>query len=175
VAEPDPTGDGPVTGDQCIEDAGRDEATMAQLAGDLATAVEAALGPWVRRCVVARYGQPIPAELEAGIEAAAIQVVDDVGPELRQLLALDIDQQWTNPLSIIRRACTYPTSLLSQAGVDPVERDETEARLHPDDVYGLAPASFADLDPAVHEPGLLWGAAKAHLHLKRRKHQEVAG
>ena len=175
MADPNPTRDGLGTDDDLIDDAPGVETTMNQLAGDLAAAVEAALGPWIRSCVVARHGEPIPAELEAGIDTAASEAVDDIGPKLRQLLALDIDQQWTNPLTIIRSACVYPTRLLSQAGVDPVERDEMEARLHPDDVYGLSPASFADLDPTVHEPGLLWGAAKAHLHLKRRRHQEVAG
>jgi hypothetical protein len=49
-----------------------------------------------------------------------------------------------------------------------VERDDAEARLHPDDVYGLVPAAFADLGPEVHDAGLVWGAAKAHVHLRRR-------
>ena len=38
-----------------------------------------------------------------------------------------------------------------------------------DDVYGLAPASFADVDQSLYEPGLEWGAAKAHAHLTRHK------
>ncbi len=29
--------------------------------------------------------------------------------------------------------------------------------------------SFADLDPALHEPGLVWGAAKAHVFLRHRR------
>jgi hypothetical protein len=44
-------------------------------------------------------------------------------------------------------------------------------RSFPDDVYDLTPASFADVDPALHEPGLVWGAAKAHVHLARRRRQ----
>ena len=36
-------------------------------------------------------------------------------------------------------------------------------------VYDLAPANFADVDPALAEPGLLWGAAKAHVHLARHR------
>jgi putative CocE/NonD family hydrolase len=39
----------------------------------------------------------------------------------------------------------------------------------PDDAYDLGPASFADIDPSLHEPGLMWGAAKAHVHLARRR------
>jgi hypothetical protein len=38
-------------------------------------------------------------------------------------------------------------------------------------VYDLTPASFADVDPALHEPGLVWGAAKAHVHLARRRRE----
>ena len=36
-------------------------------------------------------------------------------------------------------------------------------------LYDLSPASFADLAPALKEPGLVWGAAKAHVHLSRRR------
>ena len=50
-----------------------------------------------------------------------------------------------------------------------MERDAQAERLFPDDDYDLAPASFADIDPSVHEPGLVWGAAKAHVILKRRR------
>jgi hypothetical protein len=33
----------------------------------------------------------------------------------------------------------------------------------------VVPASFADLDSTVHEPGIVWGAAKAHVVLRRRR------
>ncbi|MCP5030877.1 MAG: hypothetical protein GY939_03680 [Actinomycetia bacterium] len=173
MVEPHPTGDGLSAAD--LQADFMTEAAMADLADGLVDAIEVALGPWVRRCVVARHEGPIPARLEAAIEEAVGQAVDDIGPKLRQLLALDIDQQWTNPMAVIRRAVLYPTSLLIEAGVAPAERDETAVRQHPHDVYDLVPASFADLDLTVHESGLLWGAAKAHIHLRRRKHQEVAG
>ena len=48
-------------------------------------------------------------------------------------------------------------------------RDRFAEQTFPDDVYDLVPASFADVDPSLHEPGLLWGAAKAHTVLVRRK------
>ena len=38
-----------------------------------------------------------------------------------------------------------------------------------------APATFADVDPALHEPGLVWGAAKAHVHLARRRAARAGG
>jgi hypothetical protein len=50
-----------------------------------------------------------------------------------------------------------------------VARDEFQIRNFPDDDYDLTPAAFADVDPAHHEPGLVWGAAKAHVHLARRR------
>jgi hypothetical protein len=59
--------------------------------------------------------------------------------------------------------------VLRAAGVPPVRRDEFAEHAFPDDVYDLAPASFADVDPSLHEPGLVWGAAKAHVHLSRRR------
>ena len=70
---------------------------------------------------------------------------------------------------MVRRAVVYPTAVLRGAGVPPVVRDaDAEARF-PDDDYDLTPAAFADLDPSLHEPGLVWGAAKAHVHLARRR------
>jgi len=85
------------------------------------------------------------------------------------LFAQDVDDQRVNPLAIVRGAVRYPTEVLRVAGVPPVVRDEFDERAFPDDLYALTPASFADVDPALHEPGLLWGAAKAHAHLTRRR------
>jgi hypothetical protein len=53
--------------------------------------------------------------------------------------------------------------------VPAIERDRQAEAQFPDDDYDLTPASFADLDPALHEPGLRWGAAKAHVHLRRHR------
>jgi hypothetical protein len=145
------------------------EQDMASYAAALADAVETALGPWIRRSVVDRLPGPPTSDLEARLEAAADEAKAGIGQRLRALLALDIDDQWTNPLSIIRDAVAYPTAILRQAGVEPVDRDTMARRFEPDDLYDLTPAAFADLGPGVHEPGLIWGAAKAHLHLSRRR------
>jgi hypothetical protein len=104
------------------------------------------------------------AAAEAGRQAAA-----EVGPAVRELLAADIDDQRTTPLSLLRGAVRYPTAVLEAVGVPPVRRDEPQERLFPDDVYDLAPATFADVDPALAEVGLAWGAAKAFEHLQRHK------
>jgi hypothetical protein len=53
--------------------------------------------------------------------------------------------------------------------VPPVGRDPDAVRRFPDDDYDLTPAAFVALDPALHEPGLRWGAAKAHVFLARRR------
>ena len=138
----------------------------------LADAVVDALPGWVERSVArvltAWQGDaPDPTVMdearEAGRRAAA-----EVGTEVRALVAADVDDQRTTPLALLRSAVRYPTAVLQAAGVPPVERDPVQVRLLPDDLYDLSPASFADVDPALAEPGLVWGAAKALAH--RRRH-----
>lgn len=152
---------------------------LAESAGELLRVAEQALPGWVRRSVHDRWDayravagpeqagdEPVTAAAEAGAAA-----VDDVIPALRDLLALDVEAQWTGPLAILRRAVAYPTAVLQAAGVPPVVRDAFAERTFPDDLYDLSPGGFADLDPDLHEPGLIWGAAKAHTVLRRRKGQ----
>jgi len=146
-----------------------DLAAIARYADELVLAVDRALGPWVEGAVAHRYPGPMTDELNAEAAAAAERARADIVPRLRELLALDIDAQWTNPLAIIRSAVMYPNEVLAAAGVPPVNRDDYDARINPDDIYALAPATFADVGPPVHEPGLVWGAAKAHIHLQRRR------
>jgi len=154
-------------------------AALARYGETLTGAVEAALGPWMAAAVEAHLPDGLDPDKRADVDRAVAEAtgraVADVGGRLRQLLALDLDDQWTNPLSIIRRAVAYPTAVLAAAGAPPVDRDNTDAALHPDDVYGLVPLAFADLGPEVHERGLEWGAAKAHVHLTRRRAAEAAG
>lgn len=150
-----------------------DEERLARYAADLGDGVRAALPTWVVRCVVERFeawtGGPPPAEVVEAAAAAGDRARDEVGDAVAQVLAADIDEQRVPPLSLVRAAVRYPTEVLRGAGVPPVVRDDFAERNFPDDLYDLHPASFADLDPALHEPGLLWGAAKAHVHLTRRR------
>ena len=151
-----------------------DDDLFRRYGSDLASAVEAALPSWVRASVE-RYVSPglldneASATLNARIEEAGKAAVADIGGRLRDLLARDLDDQWTNPLSILRAASAYPTGILSGLGVAPVDRDRDARRLHPDDLFDLTPGSFADFGPEVHELGITWGAAKAHIHLQRRR------
>jgi hypothetical protein len=176
VADPDnpsddrPTGspsDGPPT-----DPSPSDEELLASHAAVLAEGIQRALGPWVVRSVIgiADAWQPGLGRTLAGpAEDAGRAAAAEVGPEVRALLALDVDAQPTGPLAVLRSAVRFPTEVLAAAGVPGVVRDEFAERAFPDDVYGLAPAAFADLDPSLHDAGLVWGAAKAHVVLARRR------
>ncbi|MDP8955010.1 MAG: hypothetical protein M3N37_08895 [Actinomycetota bacterium] len=137
----------------------------------LVAAVEGTLPAWVERSVRRRLydwsGSAGPVVMAEAV-AAGQQASEEVGAELRRLLETDIDEQWTNPLSILRAAVRYPTEVLRRARVPPVARDAYDEAHFPDDDYDLVPRSFADVDPSLHEPGLAWGAAKAYAHLARR-------
>jgi hypothetical protein len=149
-----------------------DEQRLAGLASDLADGVLAALGPWVLRSVerlcVAWQGD-CPASVLNEARVAAELATTEVGGEVRALLTTDVDHQRMNPLQLLRSAISYPTGVLRRAGVPPVVRDAEAERQFPHDDYDLTPASFADIDPALHGPGISWGAAKAHVVLARRR------
>ncbi len=160
-------------GDQAPDDGSiaRDEATFAEISVALGDAIDAALEGWVRRAVTERCrqaGVTLDDRADATIATAAAQCRAEVSPRVRALLAADLDDQRSTPLALLRRAVVYPTEVLRSLGVAPVDRDEFAVRAFPDDVYALSPASFGDLDESLHEPGLIWGAAKAHVHLARR-------
>jgi hypothetical protein len=150
-----------------------DLAALARYASVLADGVQAALPGWVERSVervhVAQTQRRPPGDVRAAASAAGQAAAADVGPRVHALLALDIDEQRVNPLALVREAVRYPTDVLRAAEVRPVHRDEFAARQFPDDDYDLTPTSFAEIDPELHEPGLVWGAAKAHVHLARRR------
>lgn len=155
-----------------LDDPG-DAAALAAHAARLADAVDGALPAWVERSVAVRWEQwsaePIPEHVAEAARGAGERALAEAGPALRRLLATDVDDQRTNPLAILRGAVVHPTAVLAAAGVPPVERDEQAVRLFPDDAYDLVPASFTDIHPELHEPGLVWGAAKAHVILRRRR------
>jgi hypothetical protein len=153
-----------------------DAAALVRHAETLVAAVDAALARWVERVVEDRWrlangGAPLTDAVRAVARAAGQRARDQLVPELRALLAVDVDEQRANPLAVLRRAVPAVTEVLQSAGVPPVARDAHAERLFPDDVYDVMPAAFADLDPSVHEPGLVWGAAKAHVILARRRRE----
>lgn len=147
------------------------DAQLVEYAQALADGIEAALPEWVVRCVekvVVAWSGSSSDEIAAASRIVGRLAAAEVGSEVRRLLAADIDEQWTTPLDLLRSAVRYPTAVLNELGVPPIERDEFSIRRFPDDVYGLSPASLADVDPDLAEPGIVWGAAKAFEH--RRRH-----
>lgn len=142
-----------------------DEALLAAAAEELARTVVEVLPGWVDRCVRRFLPDIDPAEVAPHGQRAA----DQVGARLRALLAQDVEAQAANPLAVLRAAVRHPTEVLAAAGVPPIERSAFDRRAFPDDPYGLTPAAWADIDPALHEPGLVWGAAKAFVVLNRRR------
>lgn len=148
-----------------------DESLLDEIGQRLAGGIGAALPGWVVAEVERihrAFAGSFPDAVRDDATAAGRRAAADIGAELRALLARDIDDQHTNPMSVVRRAASYPTAVLSAAGVPDVVRDEHAERLFPDDRYDLTPASFGDLDPELQPIGLAWGAAKAKVHLGRR-------
>lgn len=126
---------------------------------------------WLRRVTLAAASRggvtvaPGDAELEAVVASATDRLVADLGA----LLATDVDEQRTSPLSLFRDAVREPTRWLLARGARPASTDPFTADHFPDDVFGLGPARWSDVDPELHEPGIVWGAWKAMTVLRRRR------
>jgi hypothetical protein len=141
-------------------------------AHDLADAVAAAIPGWVTGCierVMAAQSLALTPEVRRAAAEAASRAQSETGTAIRALLAADIDEQRSTPLTLLRQAVRYPTRVLEAAGATPVRRDRFAERTFPDDIYDLAPASLADVDPALTNPGMAWGAAKAFEHKRRHR------
>jgi hypothetical protein len=169
----------PVAPDANVPDDPDDARALRSYADALLDAVTAAVPGWVERSVAVRYqqwaGRPVPVGVVERARRAGRDAVAALEPTLGELLATDVDEQRGNPLAILRSGVRFPSAVLREAGVPPVERDAQSQAMFPDDVYDLSPAAFADLDPSVHEPGLVWGAAKAHIMMRRRARRGTEG
>jgi hypothetical protein len=149
-----------------------DAEALARYAAALADRIDEAIPGWIDRSVrrvLADQGIAVDDVVAERIRDAGRAARESGGRRVRALLSTDIDAQAGNPLAVLRSLVPHATAVLASAGARPVARDEFSVRHFPDDVYDLTPASFADVDPALHEPGLVWGAAKAHVHLARRR------
>ncbi len=145
-----------------------DEEALDGYAKELGQLLGAAIAPWVERAVATRLVIDSP-ELQAQAKAAGEAARADIVPALDELLALDIDAQSTTPLTLARRAVPYASAMLRECGVPEVARDEHARSLHPHDVFDLTPGGFVDFGDDVQSAGLTWGAAKAHVHIQRRR------
>jgi hypothetical protein len=149
------------------------ELKVADYAAALADGIDAVLAVWVVRGVtrlMQAWSGQVPPDVLRAAEEAGQRCRHETGGEIRALLSADIDAQRGTPLALLRQAVRYPTAVLAAAGVPHVVRDAFAERAFPDDPYGLAPASFADVDPSLSELGIAWGAAKAFEHMRRHKH-----
>lgn len=136
------------------------------ITNELADAVVDAVPGWfdaVARRHLGTAGAPERWALDVAEAATRIE------REIRALADIDIDAQRTTPLTSIRTLAAVATPLLRLEGVAQVTRDPHAVSIHPDDVFDLTPGGFADLGDRVQAAGLAWGAAKAHLHLRRRR------
>lgn len=149
-----------------------DDERLAGIATALADRVEAAVPGWIERLVAERmvaWRGEVPEGVRVEAVSAGEAARDEVAPVMRALLAADIDEQATNPLEVLRVATHHAHAVLDRHGMPPVRRDEFSERSFPADVYDLMPATWSDVDPALHEPGIAWGAAKAFVHKARRR------
>jgi hypothetical protein len=145
---------------------------ISDYASALSDCIDDALPAWVEQAVarlMTAWSGAVAPDVAAAAARAGEAARAEVGSRVRSLLALDIDQQATTPLALLRGAVRYPTEVLASAGVPAVERDSFAVRAFPDDIYGLSPATWADFGPEVGEAGIVWGAAKAFEHLRRHR------
>lgn len=149
-----------------------DRGQLEEIPAQLLDVFEQVIPGWLERCVVhtavTQLGR-CPTDLAAAAAEMARTGAPEIVSRLRELLATDVDQQRGAPLAVVREATALPGAVLADAGVPAPERDEFQLRAFPGDVYGLSPASWSDVDPALHEPGIMWGAWKASTVLRRRR------
>ena len=142
-----------------------DDDKLAGYADELRRGIETHTPWWVSNVMNAHLDPERATAVATSLEGA----VDQVLAEVAELLATDIDAQRSNPLAVIRSLVSPMTAALRTAGVPSVPRDPDATRLFPDDVFDLTPGAFSDIHPDLHMPGLAWGAAKAHVHIQRRR------
>ena len=146
--------------------------TYESATADLIAAIERVVEPWLLRVAIDRYGAH-RGEVDSRFrEDAAVAARDGARwtiDRLRSTLEVDVDAQRVNPLQVLREAVRFPSAVLSRAGVPPIVRDEYDERINPDDIYGIGPAHWNDIDESLTEPGIVWGAAKASTVLQRRR------
>lgn len=148
-----------------------DDERLEEFARSLANEVEQATPVWVQRVVASRVGPDQLAVQAEAIQALADDVGSRVSTALNELLGADIDAQRTTPLAIVRGVVPQLSAYLHSVGAPKVGRDAHARELHPNDDFALTPAGFEDFGEGVREASMLWGAAKAHVHIQRRKNE----
>lgn len=127
---------------------------------------------WVRRVVEnVATAQGIELDDDAHLRDAADRATRFVDERMGSLLAADIDAQRTTPLSIFRDAARFPVEVLHAVGARPTHRGDVSRWAFPNDPFDVTPGNLSDIGPVVQEAGIVWGAAKAGLHLQRRRRE----
>jgi hypothetical protein len=129
---------------------------------------------WVRRSVerAAARGGVAANSLDRGeLEILVQRTSEQILADLAELLASDVDDQRTNPLTIFRGAVGGLTEFLRIQQIPPPPSDRFLAERFPDDAYQLGPATWSDIDDELHTPGLIWSAWKAKTVLDRRREE----
>ncbi len=153
-----------------------DENRLRELSVDLADQIAGLLVGWLISAafrLAEANGRTLRDDETAQLRDAAEATAARLAPGVRHVLTADVDAGLGSPLAVIRTGTGPFTSELVELGFAAVARDEFARRHFPEDLYDLGPASFADIDPTLHEPGLEWGAARAHVHLRRRREAEA--
>ncbi len=142
-------------------------------AAQLIERLDEVIAGWIIRSVMVRVPDDWTAARRDRLHAEAVTVAHEVrahvADELEVLVETDVEAQWTSPLEVLRASVGPANDLLADAGVEPPLRDAFSVERFPDDRYDLSPANFDDVDPSLHEVGLAWGAAKAHVVLSRHR------
>ncbi|MFM7094351.1 MAG: hypothetical protein ACKOYL_07335 [Actinomycetota bacterium] len=146
--------------------------TYESATADLVTAISRVVEPWLVRIAVDTFGfhaGSVSPEFRLAAENAARAGGEWVLARLQATLRVDVDEQRVNPLQTLREAVRFPTRVLREAGVPMKRRDEYDEKINPEDIYGIGPAHWNDIDESLTEPGIVWGAAKASTVLQRRR------
>jgi len=148
---------------------------LPEAAAELLRVADLVTANWMRRIVldIAVPAGVVSDRLIAELDGMVGRETERLLDSLAELLATDVDEQRTNPLSLYRDAVGGPTGLLRAHGVAPPSEDPFASAHFPDDVYRLGPASWSEIDPDLLDPGLVWGAWKAMTILRRRRDDGV--
>jgi hypothetical protein len=153
-----------------------DEHRLGEIADALADGLTDALAPWLVYAATKRAAaaeRVLDAAETDRVRRVAAATAADLAPRVRRVLGADVDSGLGSPLSVIREGTAPFTGMLQELGLPAGTRDEFARKNFPADIYGLGPAAFADVHESLHELGLMWGAARAHVHLRRRREIEA--
>jgi len=148
-----------------------DELELGRISAEFANRLVESLPGWLERVATQRLVEaagvvPNKEERQVIVDRCSL-IADSTGPAVRDVVMADVDVAAGSPLALLRDAVAPLNELLAELEVHAPARDRMDTEMFPADTYGLGPASFADVDPALVDPGITWGAARAHVHLRR--------